>query len=54
VSIFILLWQTIGTLLSQSLFFLVAGIALLVLAGGAHKLANWSKRDIEQPSGSAA
>jgi uncharacterized membrane protein len=54
VAIFILLWQTIGTLLSQSLFFLVAGLALLVLAGGAHKLANWSKRTIEQPSGSAA
>jgi uncharacterized membrane protein len=46
VSILILLWQTIGTLLSQSLFFLVAGVALLGLAAGAHKLANWSRRDI--------
>ena len=54
VSIFILLWQTIGTLLSQSLFFLVAGGALLVLAGGAHKLANWSRRDIATSPGSPA
>jgi uncharacterized membrane protein len=54
VSIFILLWQTIGTLLSQSLFFLVAGVALLVLAGGAHKLANWSRSGVDTPSGSAA
>ena len=53
-SILILLWQTIGTLLSQSLFFLVAGVALLVLAAGAHKLANWSKRNIDISSGSPA
>ncbi len=54
VSILILLWQTIGTLLSQSLFFLVAGVALLVLAAGAHKLANWSRPGIDTASGSAA
>jgi uncharacterized membrane protein len=54
VSILILLWQTIGTLLSQSLFFLVAGVALLVLAAGAHKLANWSRRDIATSPGSPA
>ena len=52
VSIFILLWQTIGTLLSQSLFFLVAGVALLALAAGAHKLANWSRPGIDTSSGS--
>ena len=54
VSILILLWQTIGTLLSQSLFFLVAGVALLGLAGGAHKLANWSRTRIATSSGSPA
>lgn len=32
IAVLILLWQTVGTLLSQSLFFLVAGAALLVLA----------------------
>jgi uncharacterized membrane protein len=53
VSILILLWQTIGTLLSQSLFFLVAGVALLGLAAGAHKLASWSRPDIEPASGSS-
>jgi hypothetical protein len=53
VSILILLWQTIGTLLSQSLFFLVAGVALLGLAAGAHKLANWSRPEIEPASGSS-
>ncbi|MDB5575778.1 MAG: hypothetical protein JWR80_954 [Bradyrhizobium sp.] len=54
VSILILLWQTIGTLLSQSLFFLIAGIALLGLAAGAHKLASWSRRDIATSPGSPA
>lgn len=54
VSILILLWQTIGTLLSQSLFFLAAGVALLVLAAGAHKLANWSKPGIAASPGSPA
>jgi uncharacterized membrane protein len=53
-SILILLWRTIGTLLNQSLFFLVAGVALVGLAAGAHKLASRSRRDIEQSSGSAA
>jgi uncharacterized membrane protein len=43
VSILILLWQTIGSLLSQSLFFLLVGVALLGLAAGARQLANWSK-----------
>ena len=38
IAILILLWQTIGTLLDQSLFFLVAGAALLAMAGGARRL----------------
>ncbi|UZF94197.1 DUF2157 domain-containing protein [Bosea sp. NBC_00550] len=38
VAILILLWQTIGTLLDQSLFFLVAGAALLAVASGARRL----------------
>jgi uncharacterized membrane protein len=37
-AILILLWQTIGTLLDQSLFFLVAGALLLALAGAARRL----------------
>ena len=37
-AILILLWQTIGTLLDQSLFFLVAGAALLGLAGTTRRL----------------
>jgi uncharacterized membrane protein len=37
-AILILLGQTIGTLLDQSVFFLVAGGLLLALAGGARKL----------------
>ncbi|WP_376986935.1 DUF2157 domain-containing protein [Bosea sp. R86505] len=37
-AILILLWQTIGTLLNQSLFFLVAGGVLLGLASGARRL----------------
>jgi len=53
-SILILLWQTIGTLLSQSLFFLIIGVALLALAAGAHRLANWSRPGSEASSGSAA
>ncbi|AMJ60418.1 DUF2157 domain-containing protein [Bosea sp. PAMC 26642] len=38
IAILILLWQTIGTLLDQSLFFLAAGAALLALASGARRL----------------
>lgn len=38
IAILILLWQTIGTLLDQSLFFLVAGAALLALASGTRRL----------------
>lgn len=38
VAILILLWQTIGTLLDQSLFFLAAGALLLALASGARRL----------------
>jgi uncharacterized membrane protein len=53
-SILILLWRTIGTLLNQSLFFLVAGVALVGLAAGARRLASRSRRDIEQSSGSPA
>ena len=54
VSILILLWQTIGTLLSQSLFFLFAGVALLVLAAGAHRRANLARSAVDTVSGSAA
>jgi uncharacterized membrane protein len=53
-SILILLWRTIGTLLNQSLFFLIAGVALVGLAGGARALANRSRRGLKQSSGSAA
>jgi uncharacterized membrane protein len=53
-SVLMLLWRTIGTLLNQSLFFLVAGVALVGLAAGARRLANRSRRDIEQSSGSSA
>lgn len=38
VAILVLLWQTVGTLLDQSLFFLVAGGVLLGLASGARRL----------------
>ena len=54
VSILILLWRTVGTLLDQSLFFLAAGVVLMGLALGARKLASWSRRANEQSSGSAA
>lgn len=54
VSILILLWQTIGTLLNQSLFFLAAGVALVGLAVGARKLASRPRRDLAQSSGSSA
>ena len=54
VSILILLWRTIGTLLGQSLFFLVAGVVLLGLALGARRLAGWARRGDQQPSGGAA
>jgi uncharacterized membrane protein len=37
-SVLVLLWQTVGTLLDQSLFFLAAGAALLALASGARRL----------------
>ncbi len=49
-AILILLWQTIGTLLDQSLFFLAAGAALLALASGARKLVARFSR----PEGEAA
>ena len=54
VSIFILLWQTIGTLLSQSLFFLVAGVALAGSGGGCAqtgKLVQARHRNIARESG---
>jgi uncharacterized membrane protein len=54
VSILILLWRTVGTLLDQSLFFLVAGIVLLGLAVGARWLAGWARRDDRMPSTGAA
>jgi len=46
VSILILLWRTVGTLIGQSLFFLVAGVVLLGLAIGARRLAGWSRRQL--------
>ena len=51
VSILILLWRTVGTLLDQSLFFLAAGVVLLGLALGARKLAGWSRRAMNNPRG---
>ena len=54
VSILILLWRTVGTLLGQSLFFLVAGLVLLGLALGARRLAGWTRRNDQTSSGSAA
>jgi uncharacterized membrane protein len=53
ISILILLWRTVGTLLGQSLFFLVAGVVLLGLAIGARRLAGWTRRE-HLPSGGAA
>ncbi len=38
VAILVLLWRTIGTLLDQSLFFLVAGVVLIAVASGARRL----------------
>lgn len=38
IAIVILLWQTIGTLLDQSLFFLVGGAVLIGLASGMRRL----------------
>jgi uncharacterized membrane protein len=38
ITVLILLWQTVGTLLHQSLFFLVAGAVLLALASAARRL----------------
>jgi uncharacterized membrane protein len=49
VAILILLWQTIGSLLDQSLFFLVAGAVLLTLAGGARRLFARLARPSEEP-----
>jgi hypothetical protein len=54
VSILILLWRTVGTLLGQSLFFLVAGVLLLGLAIGASRLTGWTRRDDQLMSGGAA
>jgi uncharacterized membrane protein len=38
IAIIVLLWQTIGTLLDQSLFFLVGGAILIALASGMRRL----------------
>lgn len=54
VSILILLWRTVGTLLGQSLFFLVAGVVLLGLAIGARRLSGWTRREDRMLSGGAA
>lgn len=48
-AILVLLWQTIGTLLDQSLFFLVAGAVLLVLASGARRLFARLNRPVMEP-----
>jgi uncharacterized membrane protein len=53
VAILILLWRTVGTLLDQSLFFLVAGVVLLGLAIGARQLAGWTRRADQASSGGA-
>jgi uncharacterized membrane protein len=50
IAILILLWQTIDTLLDQSLFFLVAGAALLATAWGARRLF----ARLNSPAGEAA
>jgi uncharacterized membrane protein len=54
VSILILLWRTVGTLLGQSLFFLVAGVVLLGLAIGARHLAGWTRRGDQLRAGGTA
>lgn len=38
IAILVLLWRTVGTLLDQSLFFLVAGAILIAVASGARRL----------------
>lgn len=53
-SLLILLWRTIGTLLDQSLFFLVAGMALIGLALGARRLTRWTRQIGGQDTGRAA
>jgi uncharacterized membrane protein len=53
-SILMLLWRTVGTLLGQSLFFLAAGVVLLGLALGARRLAGWTRRGDQLPSGGTA
>lgn len=49
-SVLVLLWQTVGTLIDQSLFFLVAGAVLLALASGTRRmLARFAKPAEAQP-----
>lgn len=48
IAILILLWQTIGTLLDQSLFFLAAGAVLIGLASGARRLLTKLSRPAEE------
>jgi uncharacterized membrane protein len=48
IAILILLWQTIGTLLDQSLFFLAAGAVLIGLASGARRLLTKLGRPAEE------
>lgn len=50
-SLLTLLWRTVGTLLDQSLFFLVAGLALLALGAGARKLTRWTKPSPRRTAG---
>lgn len=50
-AILVLLWKTVGTLLDQSLFFLIAGAALLLLAGGARRLFARLQRATEREAG---
>jgi uncharacterized membrane protein len=37
-AVLVLLWRTVGSLIDQSAFFLVGGVALLVIAGGMRRL----------------
>lgn len=53
-SLLILLWRTIGTLLDQSLFFLIAGVVLIGLALGARRLTLWTRKIGSEDGGRSA
>ncbi len=55
IAVIILLWQTIGTLLDQSLFFLVGGAALLGMASLTRRLvARFGKSPVDSPPEASA